>query len=1052
MSSADIQVTGFNLISQHAITRLAEISTEERRRILEGLIGIGTFETKKAEAKVQLAEADMNLKVASARVDEVRQRIEQLEKERNDLLRFNLLKTEINSQQARILSAQILSLETRHQEMSQTLEQEQIKLDQVRHEREDLTQQRAKIEEERRRFEEKTVTQGNQELFDLERRIAEASKGIVEARSTAETAKNLVSTRTKQRDSFTKQAEEMETSSKPLANSIKNLQPHKKILEDKLEESTSNLEKLSQKLTAARVSLDQDNKKLREVQDEIDGLSKELSNLTAQSKGSSTKLDLTASHLQTLEARQKEFAQLSEELKSRIREMEKLQKEEEKRLESVEQRTKDYGELKDQRRKEIDEALEVAKRARVTVVEFNTQRNLADSMGAEDRAIEKIEEMADEGTLKGVYGRLEDLVKFPEEYGKAIQAASAGWMKALVVKNLEVAIRCVESLKRTKLGRVKIVPIDDLELSNDELDAGQTPGIIGPLSKVIKSDKSIAPAVRFVFGDTILATTQRAAFLTAAKGQRCVVTSGDLYEPGGGLESGYYRAPLEISNLVPRSTALETLEKTVKSLETVVQRSRSDVDRIERELDELLEDRVSASKTREALARDVEIAKKSFERTRAFLQQTTRRIDSLQNSMTKERALLEETAEKQGEMKRRLTTIEEERSRLRIDSRRSMLSQLETERDRAASENQSILREKLELESRLSSQQSTFETLRPRVDQIRIQLRSLNSDIHREEARAKEAQDRLEILEKQMKEFNEEKSRLIGNLDSVGSERKKFEEQFVEVEKATRKLLQMMDPLNAGVTDLKASLREIDAQLTIFKGQLRNLGFERPLETHPELIKEAEDMKRVLEQELNEIGAINQLAAQQYESQKEGYKHLSVRIGELEREKLAILDFMNELERKKLDTFISAYNKVNETFQNIFREMTGEGNGRMVLDNPENPFEGGLDVLLQFPGKTELTIGSASGGEKSVSTVCYLLALQQIHPMPFYVMDEIDAHLDVLNAKRLATLIRSRSSMSQFIVISLKDTTISRAERVFGVFIDKGSSQIVSLPARAQNN
>src|SRR2546426_244820 len=961
MSSADIQVTGFNLISQHAVTRLAEISTEERRKILESLIGIGTFETKKAEARVQLQEADLNLKVAAARVDEVRQRIEQLERERNDLLRFNLLKTEINSQQARIFSAQILALANRHQEMLQTLEQEQIKLDQVRREREDLTQQRAQIEQDRRSFEEKTVNRGNQELFDLERRIAEASKGFVEAKSAADTAKNLVATRTRQREAFTKQAEEMETSIKPLASSIKSLQSHKKVLQEKLEASTPKVEKISQKVTAGRSSLDQDAKNLREVQDEIDGLGKELSNLTAQSKGSSTKLDLTASHLQTLEARQKEFAQLSEELKTRIREMERLQKEEERRLESIEQRTKEYGELKDQRRKEIDEALDIAKKARVAVVEFNTQKNLADNLGAEDKAIEKIEEMADEGALKGVYGRLEDLVKFPEEYRKAIQAASAGWMKALVVKNLDVAIRCVESLKRTKLGRVKIVPIEDLELSDLELDTDSVSGIIGPLSKVIRSDKSIAPAVQFVFGDTILATTQRAAFLTASKGQRCVVTSGDLYEPGGGLESGYYRAPLEISSLVPRSTALESLEKTVKSLETVVQRSRSDVDRIETELDELLEDRVSASKTREALARDVELAKKSFERTRTFLQQTTRRIDSLQNSMAKEQVLLEETAEN-------------------------------------------------------------------------------------------EAHQQLETLEKEMKQFNEEKQRLVGNLDSVGVERKKYEEQFVEIEKATRRLLQMMDPLNASVTDLKAGLREVDAQLTIFKGQLRSLGFETPLETHPALIKEAEDMKRVLEHERDEIGAINQLAAQQYESQKEGYKHLSVRIGELEREKLAILDFMNELERKKLDTFMSAYNKVNETFQSIFREMTGEGNGRMVLDNPENPFEGGLDVLLQFPGKTELTIGSASGGEKSVSTVCYLLALQQIHPMPFYVMDEIDAHLDVLNAKRLATLLRSRSSMSQFIVISLKDTTISRAERVFGVFIDKGSSQIVSLPSRGENN
>ena len=1053
MSSADIQVTGFNLISQHAITRLAEISTAERRTILEGLTGIGTFEVKKAAAKGELAEADLNLKVSSARVDEVRQRIEQLERERNDLLRYNLLKTEINNQHARILSAQVLTLERQQTEMTQTLGREQSKLDQVRQEREGLTAQREKIQQERRTFEEKTVTQGNKELFDLERRIADASKGIIEAKSTAETAKNVVTTRIRQKDALNKQAEEMELSIKPLQNSVKSLQSHKRVLEEKLAESTAKVEKISQKVTVGREGLDQDTKHLQEVQDEIDGLGKELANLMAQSKGSSTKLDLTASHLQTLEARQKEFSQLSEELKTRIKEMEKLQKEEEKRLESIENKTKEYGELKDQRRKEIDEALDIAKKARVTVVEFNTQKDMAANFGAEDKAIEKIEEMADEGALKGIHGRLEDLIKFPEEYRKAVQAASGGWMKALVVKDLGVAIRCVESLKRTKLGRVKIVPLDDLELPEQETDFDEGSGIIGPLSKIVKSDKAIAPAVRFVFGDTILATTQRAAFLTASKGQRCVVTSGDLYEPGGGLESGYYRAPLEISNLVPRSTALESLEKTVKSLETVVQRSRSDVDRIERELVELLEDRVSATKTREAVAKDVDTAKKSFERTRGFLQQTTRRIESLQDSMTKEQALLKETAEKSAEMKRRLTVIEEERAKLRIDPRRSSLSQLETERDQATKENQTILRGKLELDTRLSSEQSKLETLRPGIDQIRIQLRALDSEVGREESRAKGAAEQFEVLDKQMKEFAQEKERLLGNLESVAGERKKYEEQFAEVEQATRKLLQMMDPLNATVTDLRAKQREVEAQLVIFKSQLKALGFETPFETHPDLLKEAEEMKRALEHERDEIGGINQLAAQHYETQKGGYKQLSVRISELEQDKLKIINFMNELEKQKLDTFMSAFNKVNETFQTIFGEMTGgEGNGKMVLDNPENPFEGGLDILLQFPGKTMLTIGSASGGEKSVSTVCYLLALQQIHPMPFYVMDEIDAHLDILNARRLATLIRSRSNLSQFIVISLKDTTISRAERVFGVFIDKGSSQVVSLPSRGENN
>src|SRR5438105_13728719 len=166
--------------------------------------------------------------------------------------------------------------------------------------------------------------------------------------------------------------------------------------------------------------------------------------------------------------------------------MEKLGKEEEKRLQDIEEKAKEYTELKDQRHKEIDEALEVAKRARVTVTEINTQRSIADTLQAEEKALQKLEEMAEEGALKGVLGRLQELIKYGDEYSKAIEAASAGWMRALVVKDLGVAIKCVESLKRTKLGRAKIIPLDDLEVpsANDEYE--QTPGIVGPIPSVIK--------------------------------------------------------------------------------------------------------------------------------------------------------------------------------------------------------------------------------------------------------------------------------------------------------------------------------------------------------------------------------------------------------------------------------------------------------------------------------------------------------------------------------------------------------------------------------------
>ena len=1044
--SADIAVTGFNLIAQHSITRLAEISTEERRKILEDLIGLGAYETKKAEAKSNLQVADVNLKVATAKIEDTRETIERLERERNNLLRSRMIQKEVNNQQGFILSSQILSFETKRNAILHDLESEQKNLETLRVQRDEITERRAKVQAERRQFEEQTVTQGNQVLFAVERKISDASDGVVRAKAEADAAKNILNTRTRQLEALVKQGEEIQNSTKELTATIRTLSGRQSDLESRFEEANKKAEKYSKALTETRDSLSKDAEAHEAIDAEIRAIESELSNLIASSKGSSTKLDLNANHLQTLEARHKEFSDTTEELKKRIREMEKLAKEEEKRLEGIEEKAKEYTELKDQRHKEIEEALDVAKRARVTVTEFNTQKNLADTLQAEEKALRKLEEMADEGAIDGVLGRLQDVVKFSDEHKKAIEAASSGWMNALIVRDLGVAIKCVESLKRTKLGRAKIIPLEDLELPDENTEFDDKPGIVGPLSSVIKTDKKYGPAVDFVFGDTMLATNQRAAFLTAAKGQRCVVVSGDLYEPGGGLESGYYRAPFDASSLIPRSNVLEGLEKTVKALESIVQKSRSELDRIEDEIVKLKEDRISTSRTHETMMRDVEYAQRGLEHTRQSLQQTKRRIESLENSMTRERELLEEMASKQGEMKRRLSQRQEERAKMRIEQRRTSILHAEAERDQAVKEAEALLREKLELENKLASSQSTLDALKPSYDQLRIQSRALESEIRKEQAKVEEAGKRSDMLQEEMKKLQEEKSRLVESLKSVGEERRKYEEQFAEIEKSLNQIIRQMDPINSSVSDFKANIRELDTQLAMHDSQLKSLGFEKTLETTPDALEDATKTKLSLQKELDEIGAVNQLAVEQYEEKKDGYKQLSVKIGEFEGEKLTILNIMDELENKKLSAFMTAFTKVNDTFHQIFHDITEGGNGRMALDNPDNPFEGGLDVFLQFPGKTELTMAAASGGEKSVSTVCYLLALQQIHPMPFYIMDEIDAHLDVLNTKRLARLVSSKSNESQFIVISLKDTTISRADRVFGVFIDSGQSKVISLP------
>jgi chromosome segregation protein len=228
--------------------------------------------------------------------------------------------------------------------------------------------------------------------------------------------------------------------------------------------------------------------------------------------------------------------------------------------------------------------------------------------------------------------------------------------------------------------------------------------------------------------------------------------------------------------------------------------------------------------------------------------------------------------------------------------------------------------------------------------------------------------------------------------------------------------------------------------------ELQDLGYKEALQSTQEDVKEAQSALDIIKRELDDIGAVNQLALDSYEEQKNIYKQLSTRINELSEEKLSILTFMNELDRKKYDTFMTAFTNVNKNFQDIFTKISNGGSGRLLLENSEDPFKGGVDVYLRFPGKAELPISSASGGEKSVATVCFVIALQSIHPMPFYMFDEIDAHLDVLNTQRLADLLKERARGSQFIVISLRDITISRADRIYGIYIQNGVSHAVTLP------
>ena len=167
-------------------------------------------------------------------------------------------------------------------------------------------------------------------------------------------------------------------------------------------------------------------------------------------------------------------------------------------------------------------------------------------------------------------------------------------------------------------------------------------------------------------------------------------------------------------------------------------------------------------------------------------------------------------------------------------------------------------------------------------------------------------------------------------------------------------------------------------------------------------------------------------------------------MNELERERQAIFDFMDEIERKKRNIFMEAFNKINQRFSKFFQKITGRGEALLKLDNPEEPFKGGMDMVVKFPDKPPILISGASSGERSVSAVAFLFAIQDLMPASFYLFDEVDAHLDAFHVAKLGELLTEESARSQFIVVTLKPEMASKAAKIYGVYERNCVSHVVS--------
>jgi chromosome segregation protein len=733
-----------------------------------------------------------------------------------------------------------------------------------------------------------------------------------------------------------------------------------------------------------------------------------------------------------------------DELEKSFLELEKVQKEQKTQLKNLERTRERRIVQREAAEREIAEAGKIANSAREAVVEFATQRELAETIAAEEKALRSIEELGELGVIQGVHGRLRNLIKIDKSFQRAIEAAAIGWLDALVVKDIDSAFTCTETLRRMKLGRIKIIPLQ--EATNVRpAKVPEKEGINGAAQLFMKYEKNYEPAINFVFGDTLIVSDDKTAFALSAQGYRAVTVNGDLYEVGGAFESGYYRAPIDFSTIIPSEVAIKSLDEAVNALQQHLSRRGSDITGFE---EEIAKTRVEIGRLSEAittLEREIVRVKRNIRRTKSNVKRIDHLVMRIDKEIENEKAQMWIHRAERGTIQKEMRKLQTELTSLRKKADPGHIQEMEINREKMAEEI-ITLRQKLgTTETETSTLQSQFDNvLRVGYQNSKIQVSKVNQQLGRVEKEVEEALQERESLKQELGELEKSRVQLSKTVFSAREESKKFTAQIDDIDKELKKLDTEYEQIDRLLNQLQLNIQTSLLQLEQHQNQLRLLGYEQPLTVTPRQVEEAETSIKMMQLELERIGAVNQLALSHYADQISRYRELSMRMNELEKEKQAILQFMDEIERKKRKVFTEAFDKITQNLRSYFSKLTGGGDATLTLENAEDPFQGGIDMIVTFPKKPSIVVSGASGGERSVAAVAFIFALKEFTPASFYVLDEVDAHLDALHVSKLADLLLEESDKTQFIVITLKPEMVNKAQKVYGVYMRDGNSNVIS--------
>jgi chromosome segregation protein len=656
--------------------------------------------------------------------------------------------------------------------------------------------------------------------------------------------------------------------------------------------------------------------------------------------------------------------------------------------------------------------------------------------------------------LQGVHGIVADLGQVEKRFQVALEVAAGGRLGQMVVEDDAVASAAIEILKKQKAGRATFLPLNKIRPPNI-LDDNAIRGLSGCLNlaiNLVEFDDDYWDVFAYVLGSTLVFERLDQARRYIGD-YRMVTLDGELLEPSGAMSGGNLgRSTLHFGKTAPmESTEVRELRERLGAIETILTRCEDTLAKLTIQHQDKTKQLIESRQThREMQIKRDQLAKE--------IAQLTAQVGSLTQTLSQQQQELETSRSRLNLLENDLPQLETQLTGLR-----STLSKLEE--SQTHSEWQHIQANLRGLEAIVDEAEKALRAVEQTVLDLTNQRQRLEEKILEGQTKLTDQRSQQTLLLQQQNTFGEQQVEIHAAISQLKT-------ALLELDKTLGEARQQRDALDKQVRDLQTSRQQLEwqqqklaetqatrrqellEQQAVLESQKAELPDPLPElpEGMTEDISQLQHEMRSLQRRLQAMEPVNMLALEEHEKVQERLQELSDKLQTLEEERTELLLRIENFTTLRVRAFREAYDAVDINFQRIFATLS-EGDGRLQLEDQQDPFNGGLNLIAHPKGKQVQRLASMSGGEKSLTALSFIFALQHYRPSPFYAFDEVDMFLDGANVERLSRMIKHQATMAQFIVVSLRRPMIESAQRTIGVTQARGAyTQVLGIKLDGQQS